>query len=159
MSNKQFEIYLDRLKNEEVYLIEEESSPAFLDIEEETLKFTAPVVIKGKAYLTSDHLILKFAISTKAMLPCLICNELFSTPIIIDDFTHAEALEEIGNHIFNFTELLRETILLEIPSFIECNDGTCPQRASVAKYLKSAQPAKDKTQVYYPFDNFSMTDS
>jgi uncharacterized metal-binding protein YceD (DUF177 family) len=159
MSNRQFEINLDRLKNEEVFTFDEESPPAFLDIEEEALKFTAPIVIKGKAYLTSDHLILNLSVSTKATLPCLICNEFFSMPIAIADFTHAEALAEIGNHIFNFTELLREAILLEVPSFMECNNGACPQRAVVAKYLKTAEPAKDKTQVYYPFDNFSMTDS
>ena len=159
MSYKQFEIYLDRLKNEEVCVIEEESLPAFLDIEEEALKFTAPVVIKGKAYLTSDHLILNLSVSTQATLPCLICNEFFSIPIIIEEFTHAEALAEIGNHIFNFIELLREAILLEVPPFMECSNGSCPQRAVVAKYLKTANPAKDNTQVYYPFDNFSMTDS
>jgi uncharacterized metal-binding protein YceD (DUF177 family) len=151
--NKDFQIFIDRLKDGQTLTIEEKCSPMFLDIHEEGLKFTSPVDIKGRAYLTSDHLILHLSIATEGSMPCLICNDFFSFPISIDEFTHAEPLADIVNHIFDFTELLRETILLEVPAFAECNQGKCPERVTLANYLKLPQNTKSSEPVHYPFNN------
>jgi len=151
--NKDFQIFIDRLKDGQTLTIEEKCNPTFLDVHEEGLKFTSPVQIKGRAYLTTDHLILHLSASTEVSTPCLICNEFFTMPITINDFTHAEPIADIVNHIFDFTELLRETILLEVPAFAECNQGSCPERATVANYLKTVQNTKSTEPVHYPFNN------
>lgn len=135
--NKDFQVFIDRLKDGRTLMIEEKSSPAFLDIQEEDLKFTAPVIIKGRSYLTSDHLVIHLSASTEALVPCLICNEFFPFPLLIDEFTHAEPLDDIASRIFDFTELLREALLVEVPTFTECNQGVCPERSIAKNYLKT----------------------
>jgi uncharacterized metal-binding protein YceD (DUF177 family) len=128
----------------------EQHNPSFLLIDEKELQFHAPVIVKGKTYLTNDHLILQLSATTEASMPCVICNDFFPFPITIDNFTHAEPIEEIEYHIFDFADLLREAILLQIPAFVECHEGSCPERASVACFLKS-QRDKSQDQVHYPF--------
>ncbi|MBS3905322.1 MAG: hypothetical protein KGZ39_08360 [Simkania sp.] len=145
-------IFIDRFKEGQTLFIEETTAPDFLEIQEQELRFPFPIIVKGKTYLSDDHLIVQLQISTEIMIPCAICNELFSLPIRIENFTHVEPVAEIINHIFDYTQLLRETILLEVPTFAECHEGRCPERPKVAKYLRKPQ---DKTQdpVYFPFTN------
>ncbi len=152
--NKNFSIYVDRLKDGQTLTIEEESSPAFLDVTENELAFPSPVFIHGKAYLADDHLILQLDIRTEYSMPCSICNETARVPLEIKNFYHVEPIEEITSHIFDYTNLLREDILLQIPPFVECHDGQCPERNSVNPYLKKKAPTTaQKDPVYYPFSD------
>jgi cytochrome oxidase Cu insertion factor (SCO1/SenC/PrrC family) len=71
--------------------------------------------------------------------------------IEIDNFYHSEPLSEIKGAIYNFKDLLRETILLEVPSFAEC-EGNCPRRQEVSKYLKEpSDDQQDSEDGYQPF--------
>jgi len=152
--NKNLSIYVDRLKDGHTQKIEEEISSNFLDVKEEELSFPSPVSIQGKAYLADDELVLQFDIHTQFIMPCAICNEKISLPIEIKNFYHVEPIAEIKGHIFNFTELLREAILLQIPPFIECNNGKCPERKTLSRYIKKeekAAPHSKKDHVHYPF--------
>ncbi len=146
-----FLVYIDRLKDGQTLLIDEKATPDFLEIDEKDLLFRAPVFIKGKAYLTNDHLILQIRIATQALLPCAICNNFFDFPIVIEDCLQTEAVEDVENHIFNFTPVIREAILLQVPAFAECHEGKCPERKTLSNYLK--KPSDLQNHVNYPFNN------
>lgn len=136
MNTPELKIYVDRLKDGHTQKIEEELFSDFLEIAEEELSFPLPVTVKGDAYLAEDHLVLHLKAKTEAKLPCSICNEQFLFPIDID-FYHTVALDELKNPIFDYSLTLRESILLQVPPFAECNAGQCPERPTVNKYLKT----------------------
>ena len=52
---------------------------------------------------------------------------------------------------YNFKNLLRETILLEVPSFAECEGGSCPKRKEYNKYLKESSNEQSEDEGYQPF--------
>jgi uncharacterized metal-binding protein YceD (DUF177 family) len=137
MNTPELKIYVDRLKDGHTEKIQEELFSDFLAITEEELSFPLPVNVKGDAYLAEDHLVLRLKATTKAKLPCCMCNEDFLFSIEID-FYHTVALDELKNPVFDYSLALRESILLQVPPFAECNGGQCPERPAVSKYLKSA---------------------
>lgn len=145
-----FNIYIDRLYDGHTEELEEEVDPDFLEVKENDLSFSDPLFLKGEAYIADDELILHFSVTTYATLPCSICNELVKAAIQELDFYHAEPLNEIKTGVFNFKELLREVILLDAPAFAECNDGDCPRRKEIEKYLKVEGEGDDQ---YRPFAN------
>lgn len=131
-----FKIYIDRLKNEETEEISIIAPSEFIDIHEQDLSFPNPVRIHGEAYLADDHLILHLKIETEALIPCKICNGPVCFPLIIDDFYHTEELSSLKSSVFDYTSPLREALLLNLPAFIECNAGSCPERDTLSHYLK-----------------------
>ncbi len=128
-------IFIDRLRKENTQLIEEEFPPSLLDTGEPELLCTHPIKVKGKAYLTEDHLILQLDITAQVSIPCIICNTPFLKKIHISSFYNTQPLEELSTPIFDCTPLIRETILLEIPPYAECHEGKCPERLHIQKYL------------------------
>ncbi len=147
--NEQFKIYIDRLKNGHTEKIQVEVDSSFLNIEEKELSFPETVGIRGEAYLAEDHLVLHIKIKTRSKIPCVICNESFFYPIDVD-FYHTMPVGEIVNPIFDYSTILRESILLEIPPFAECHEGSCPERETISKYLKKETPA-DSPDIQFPF--------
>jgi uncharacterized metal-binding protein YceD (DUF177 family) len=129
-----FKIYIDRLRAEEEK-IEEILSPFFMQIEESDLAFKEPIELKAKAYLTDDNLVFQFTCITTALMPCAICNEDVKIKIEVKENCQIEPLENIKGGIFDFKEIVREAILLELPLITECHEGNCPERANMAKYL------------------------
>ncbi|WP_068470005.1 YceD family protein [Candidatus Protochlamydia phocaeensis] len=147
-----FKIYVDQLRDGQEKKIKESLSPDFLDVHETDLGFKKNVELEGVSYLADQELILHWNIQAEALIPCSICNEMVPVDIKIRDFYHSEPLADIKGAVFNFKDLLRETILLEIPAFAECNQGNCPKRQEVAKYLK--EPTQDQSEDeegYQPF--------
>lgn len=144
-----FKIWIDRLKGGRTQKIEESLDPAFLGPEEEELHFRSKVDIKGEAYLTDAHLIVHLKARCQALMPCSICNEMIQVELKNDNFYHTQPIEEIAGAVFDFSELLREALLLELPKAVECNKGNCAQRATMAPYLR-AEKRKEKT-TYFPF--------
>ncbi len=92
-------------------------------------------------------------INTVAILPCAICNGPADVAIAIKGFYYAVPLNEIKGAIYDFREILRESVLLEVPILAECHQGKCPQRKSVEKYLKkeSTTGSKEDDEGYKPF--------
>lgn len=144
-------IWIDRLKSGQTQKITESLSPDFLKINEEDLKFTAPVQVQGDAYLSDDELIIHLKASTQAMMPCVICNQLITIALVLDDFYHAQPINEIPGAIFDFQEPLREALLLELPRYVECNQGKCPDRPAMAPYLCSNK--QQKQEIHFPFSD------
>jgi len=138
-------IYIDRLGNGKVEKIKQIVPAEMMDVDEKDLQFNSPIHLIGKAYLAEDHLIIQLKIETKIKMPCLICNESIEKKIVIPSFYHTEAVANIKKRIYNCTDSIRETILLEIPSFIECMEN-CPKRVELKNYL-------DKGEIQFPFSD------
>lgn len=144
-----FIILIDRLKGGQSQKIEGAFNPEFLGADEPDLRFTSKVTVKGEAYLTDGHLIVHLKASTKVAMPCAVCNQMIETELKVENFYHTEPVEEIRGAKFDYSEALREALLIELPRTVECNQGKCPERASMASYLRSEKRA-DKT-TYFPF--------
>ncbi|MDJ0651457.1 MAG: hypothetical protein QNJ27_00350 [Simkaniaceae bacterium] len=136
-------IYIDRLGDGKTEKIDETLSPEIMDVHEKDLQFNRPIQLLGKAYLAEDHLIIQLKIKTEAEIPCLICNERTQKKIVISSFCHTEDVANIKGHVYNCAAFVREAILLEVPSFVECA-GNCSKRAQLKNYLH-----KEETQ--FPF--------
>lgn len=132
-----FKIYVHRLREGTREKIAEGLDPSFLDIHEADLAFEAPVVIDGTAEVADGTLVLSLSVQTEAQMDCAICSKRCRIDIAIPHFYFTIPLDEIKGAVFDFREMLREAILLELPYRVEC-DGGCPERANVAQYLKNS---------------------
>ena len=151
--DERFTVYIDRLKggkNEEIDLI---LPPHFMEIEEEDLMFEESIQVKGKAYLAEDHLIMHLDIETQAMMPCARCNQPSAVPLFIEGFYHTVPLEDIKEGIYHFGPMVREAILLELPSFHSCSDEECLGSELVKKYFKQEKQSGGSPNTYHPFEN------
>ncbi|HSX10281.1 MAG TPA: hypothetical protein VLF94_00995 [Chlamydiales bacterium] len=144
-----FIILIDRLKGGHSQKIEEALDPSFLGADEPDLRFTTKVTVKGEAYLTDAHLIVHLKARTVVSMPCSVCNQMIDTELKVENFYHTEPIEEIQGAKFNYSEALREAVLIELPRTVECNKGNCPERATITPYLRS-EKRTDKT-TYFPF--------
>lgn len=145
----QFKIYVDRLRNGETESLDIISTPDFLEINEKELKFSDPVEVSGQAYQADGELVINLQISTVARLPCSMCNQEVVHPIEINSMYFTKPLSEIHSHIFDFSEAVREAVLLEVPFIVECNGGDCPSRKDIQKFL--APPKQTEDDGWQPF--------
>ncbi len=143
----ELKIYIDRLKEGQKETFKGKISSDFLP-KEQDLSFEKEIELSGEAYTAGDHLMIKLNAKILAFLPCSICNKPTEVPLILSDFYHAESIEEIPAGVFDFSELLRTDLLLQLPKFIECQ-GKCPERDTIKKYLKQEVSQKDNTN--FPF--------
>ena len=144
-----FKILIDRLKGGLSQKIEEALDPSFLGPSEPELRFTSKVKVKGEAYVTDSHLIVHLKASTKVSMPCAVCNQMIDVGLRSDDFYHTESLEEIRGAVFDYSEALREALLIELPKTVECNGGKCPEREVIEPFLKP--PARSDRTTHCPF--------
>lgn len=151
-----FKVYVEQLRDGQEQKIHEVYSPEFLEVSDNDLSFEKDVRLDGIAYTADDELVLNWEVRAHALLPCRICNEKVSVEIHLKNFYHCEPTSDIKTGIFNFKELLRETILLEVPPFAECNEGDCPQRKEVSKYLKQEEEKTDEGDYYHPFADLDL---
>jgi DUF177 domain-containing protein len=150
MKNHQLIIFFARLDDGREQKIDEIIDPSFLEIDEPELKFKKNIIARGRAYLANDYLIIQAKLEVYATLPCSICNELIEEKLNVEDFYHAEKISDIPSLQFDYSELLREMILIQIPQFVECSGGNCPERAALSSYLKQKAPAAN---THFPFTN------
>lgn len=144
-----FKIWIDRLKEGQTQKIDSLFDPDFLDVEEKELQFPFPIKVSGEAYLADIHLVLHLNALTKAVMPCAICNEMIEIELKVVDFYHTEPIAEIRDAVFDFSSILREALLSELPKYIECKKGNCPQRETLTPYLK--KKGKSDPDVHFPF--------
>jgi uncharacterized metal-binding protein YceD (DUF177 family) len=146
----QFKIYVEQLRDGHTEELRESFSPDFLEIRERDLAFHDPVDIQGEVYLADEMLILHIDIKTVARMPCIICSEPVKVEVSIPGFYHAVPLNEVKSGIYNFKELLKETVLLETPSLAECCSGKCPQRQELQKYFKKESSDEKEEKGHFP---------
>ena len=141
----ELKIYVNRLEGGKGETIEE-SFPATLLFENEAeLHFPGDVSFKGQAYLADGHLVIKLEIHCAIEIPCSICDKPCPLSVDLKDFYYAHSLEEVKAAVFDYSEVIREAVLLELPAIAEC-DGRCKQREEMRPFL--AAPEED---IHFPF--------
>jgi len=149
---KSLKIYIDRLKEGQTHSIQESLAPESMDLSDDELQFHEPIEISGEAYLADTHLVIQLHIKTTALLPCSICNDAVPVPIVMKNVYLTESLSDIKGAIYDCKEQVRETILLQAPQFAECNNGKCPERDDIKKFLKSEpKPRAPGETTHFPF--------
>ncbi len=127
-------ININNLKDGKTEKINKTLPPNFLEIKENDLLFDKPITIKGEAYLAQKDLIIHLKIEAYASIPCSICNKFTYVSIFIDSFYHTVQEKDLDSS-YDYKEPLRNAILLEVPSFAECNNNKCPEREKIKPYL------------------------
>ena len=140
-----FKIFTERLKDGTIQEVSEEYSADFLDVSEDELCLSHLVQVTGMAYIADKDLIMSLEAKTKATLPCRVCNKDCAIHLETPRFTLCVPLSEIGTGVFDFSKDLREAILLEIPVFAECENGNCPERGELERYLKKPVEGKNSS--------------
>jgi uncharacterized metal-binding protein YceD (DUF177 family) len=153
MGNEGFKIYVDRISNEKEELINESFSPDFLSVKEEDLRFKKELTVEGRAYLVDKELLLELDVRATVEKPCAVCNKWGELEVALSPLIHAEPLSSARSGIFDFSTLLREELLLQIPRFWKCNNGHCPQEEGLSKYF--AKKGKKNFQEN-PFANIDL---
>lgn len=154
-----FKIYVDRLSDGTVEHLDETFPSGFLIEGKEEFSFEPDVKVSGEAYVAEQELILHLNLSAVAIVPCAICNEPVKVPVEVQGFYHAESLEETRSGVYCYRDLLRETILLEVPQFVEC-EGHCPKREDFVNYLsdpdKKVGKNNNEEEGYKPFADLGL---
>lgn len=157
MSDDRFKIFVEQLRDGRIKEVDESFPPDFLEVDEKELAFEQPVMVKGQVYLAEENLVLHFDFAATAKMLCAVCNGPVDVPLEVQGFYHAVPLSEIKGAIYDFSGLLREIVLLEVPLLAECRQGKCPQRKSMEKYLKSKNSSgTDESEGYRPFADFDF---
>jgi len=154
-----FKIYVDQLRNGQVESFDETVKTSFLQFEEEETRFDDKMHLKGEAYLAENELVIHLHAMTHVYIPCTICNTPVKILMDLDNLYLTAEPEEYKSGIFHFNERLRESILLEMPQFAECNEGKCPQRKEIGIYLANPDQLSDKKDLghgYNPFANLDL---
>lgn len=138
-----YKIFIDQLRDGKVEELNLSFPPDTLQVKESALSFDLPIEVKGEAYIAEDSLILHLDMETKGVVPCSICNRPVQVPIGVKGVYHAVPFDEIKTRVFDIRDIVRENILLEVPPFAECN-GDCPERRTLAKYLKEQSDTDDE---------------
>lgn len=142
---KQFSLSIDTLRDGSTQEIHEKQSPDFLHLPEgDEIHFKKEIQIDGEAYIAEDFLIVKLDIHAQVELPCAICNDEFSLPIHIPELIHEEPIKQIKHGVFDYSEIVREAILLEVPFYPQCGSNQCKNRKNVEKYLSKNGHKKDE---------------
>lgn len=149
-----FKIYIDRLRDGKREELVTELDPSFLEVEETDLLFLEPVVVNGEAYTTDDSLVLHLDSDTCCQRACSICNEPVKVPLEVRGFYHIETFDQIKSGKFDYSFALREALLLEVPDFVECNEGACKGRPEIERYLR--EPGESDRMDGNPFAELTL---
>jgi uncharacterized metal-binding protein YceD (DUF177 family) len=147
---KDLRVELALLQEDHVQKIQGSFDPSCLEVREPDLSFLDPIEVNGEVSLSDGHVVVHLNASTKAHMPCAICNEMTPCVVRTVDFRYAEPLEAIAGPHLDVNLLLREALLLELPKILECNQGKCPERAAIAAYLASSDK-KEPPSHNFPF--------
>ena len=90
-----FQLYIDRLKNDDTEQIHEVVDPSFLQIQEKDLTFIDKVTVSGQAYLAKNHLILDLKIKAKDKAKIYIFNSPLIEIIAFEDATRFFKIESM----------------------------------------------------------------
>lgn len=149
-------VLIEHLREGKSTPIDESFAPTTLELNDEELSFIDPVSIKGSGYLAEDLLVIQIDITGACYLPCAVCNKPVKIPLVLKNTYITKPLSECSSGKAYFMQDLREAILLEVPSFTECNEGKCPERTHMKEYLKQPAPKtprQEESDLYYPFDD------
>ena len=91
----------------------------------------------------SKQLLLHINIEARVALCCVVCDKEVIVPLELMDRYHAVPLEVITSRLFDLRPLIEEMIGVEVPEYVECREGNCPQRPVMERYLKTDKKKKE----------------
>jgi len=130
-----FLLNIHTLSENHPIIINKSFDPSFIDLDEKEIKFEDPIEIKGKIYLASDDIIINVSSRTYVKLPCSICNEPIKYLLVNKNYMHNQPLKTLNDSIYDYTEIIRQAVILELPAKVECNNN-CSERENIAPFLK-----------------------
>lgn len=133
---EQLKIFTQQLTNDHHEKIDLTLSPEFLDLHEKEIKTPSPVTLKGEAYVIDDLLMLSFHLATDVEIPCSICNSPTKVRLQNKDILISLPLSELPSSVFDYSDLIREEVVMLLPQFVECKKDACPERAQLKPFLK-----------------------
>lgn len=145
---EQLKIFTQQLGYDQREKIDLTLPPEFLDLHEKEIKTPSPVVINGEAYVLDDLLMLSFNLSTEIEMPCSICNATTQVLLQNKNILISLPLSELPSSVYDYTDLIREEIVMLIPQFVECKKDACPERPRLKPFLKQE---KKKESQNFPF--------
>ncbi len=80
-------------------------------------------------------------------MPCAVCNQMIEVPLKTD-FYHTEPVEEIPSAIYDYSEALRESILIELPKPLNVKEIVRQEKLCA---LFCAQRKRSEKTTYFPF--------
>jgi uncharacterized metal-binding protein YceD (DUF177 family) len=129
-------IYVDRLRHGARENIHDLLPPKMMEVEGDDIVCEEPIEVDIEAYSADGGIVLNVTAKTKIGMPCSVCNTTVPYDIHVRDYYHVLENHELKKAVFNAMPIVREAVLLELPSAVECNDGSCPERENMKKYLK-----------------------
>ncbi len=145
-------IFTEQLRDGKREEIEHALPPDFLAIQEPDLTFHSPIHLKGEAYATDDYLVLQLSAHTEVQMPCSICNEMTFITLKTEEIYHTIFFCDLTSTTFDFTDIVREEIVILIPQFVECQQGACPDRTQISKFMKNkAVSTPSSAENHFPF--------
>jgi uncharacterized metal-binding protein YceD (DUF177 family) len=130
-------IFIDRLREQGRQEVTCSLPGEWMGVHEASLLFQDPVQLEGEAYLADDYVVLHCNAATIAQIPCSICNEWVAQSIEVLALTQAEPIADAVKGAIDFGPTVRDALLLEVPHFLECHGGHCPQRQQLQLLLKT----------------------
>lgn len=127
-------IYIDRLREGVEAPLEAVVSVNAIDLGDADTTLIQDVHVHGVAYVADQHLIVRLSLETAFEKPCKICNEKVPLHLKASDMYWMRELGEISGAIVDGNTIVREFLIAEMPSFVECNNGNCLQREEVEKF-------------------------
>lgn len=159
MSRSACTIDLTSLRHEQEMPLSLVLDAAFLDLsEKDEAKASGPVSLEGICSLVDEYVVLQLSIKAQFLLPCAMCNEPFTYEVFIENLCHQEHVGDKRHPTWDFSEVIREAILLELPFFPQCgqaeNQKKCLRFDEVKKYLVSQKSDAQQDEVHTPFKEF-----
>lgn len=152
MDTNPFHLVLDYLIGDKKESKEGFFSSDFLEVKEPELVFSPEVWLHWEAYIANQMLVIQMNIKVEIQLPCSVCNQMTSKEIKIEKGYQTIPLKELSQSTVDIAPIFREALLLEVPQFIECNEGLCPERKEIDPFLKKSIKSSE-TEEYFPFSD------
>lgn len=158
MEDSELSVIISNLQDGAIHPLSVDGDPSFMQVADGEAVFSHAVCVRGKAYLAGDEGIVLLSCSTQVELPCRICNDRVVENLSVEELYFACPLSDCKNGVINFSEVVREALLLELPQVTECGGGTCPQRQEMLQYYSSGEASVDqKSETYQPFADLDLS--
>lgn len=134
---EQLKVFTEQLRNGHKEKIDISLSPDFLGLHEEGIQTTSNIAVQGEAYCVDDTLMLLLHFKTEIQMACSVCNAPTRLPLQNKNILLSFPLSALPSSVFDYSAHLREEIIILIPQFAECSQGSCPERKEMQSYLKT----------------------
>jgi hypothetical protein len=139
-------IYVDRLRGGEEEKLEVKLPPGGFDFGDPELTLADDVAVRGTAYLADGQLIMRFTIIATVAMPCRICNRPVLYHLDLRDLYWIVELADVKGAKVDGAAIVTELIASELPHYLECNEGSCPERKESGKFL-------NQHRGFHPFED------